>query len=179
MTTLLIIFAVLLSVILFVVFTPVTLQVDSTRGLVAGLRVWGLGSGALTFRGDEFWLQARVWWWSRQWRLIELLQKQHAAREHKASKRKEKNVKPKRKVTDHFPGWNKLKAVLRTFHVRHLRLDVDTGSMELNGQLYPIAWWMAKWSGRDIQINFHGRFLCQLEVRNRAARVLWAYLTNK
>lgn len=81
----------------------------------------------------------------------------------------------KRRRPDGLPV-RKIIAVLRSFRIRELTLQLDTGDQPVNGLLYPLAAWLRHRTGHDIRIGFNGESRLVLRIRNNLARMLWAYL---
>lgn len=81
---------------------------------------------------------------------------------------------PRIKVT-----FNLIKALFRSFHVRRWFLTMDTGDMALNGRLYFWFYLFSIRTGRACSINFTGKNVLILTIENNAFRVLKAFFTNK
>ncbi len=81
---------------------------------------------------------------------------------------------PRMKVT-----FNLIKALLRSFHVRRWFFTMDTGDVALNGRLYFWFYLFSIRTGRACSINFTGKNVLILTIENNAFRVLKAFFTNK
>ena len=66
---------------------------------------------------------------------------------------------------------NMLRDVLKTFTVRKLNLDVDTGDFVLNAQLTPVVVLLNQ-GPAQIQVNYSGRTNLWIEVENQLIRLI-------
>ena len=70
---------------------------------------------------------------------------------------------------------HKAVAVVRTFRVKKLVLDIDTGDVILNAYLFPVFFLLSN-SSRKLNINYNGELIFILEMKNRVARIIRAML---
>lgn len=72
-----------------------------------------------------------------------------------------------------------LKDAPRAFRVRKLRMDIDTDDFLLNAWLIPA--FSAVNNGRNIQmqINFEGNILLDLDLRTRIGSLVWIFIKNR
>lgn len=70
-------------------------------------------------------------------------------------------------------------AMIKSFRIRQFRLRVDTGDVQLNGLLFPLAYSLARLTGRSIDVNFTNHNELVVEVDNSLARLLWAYARTR
>lgn len=70
-------------------------------------------------------------------------------------------------------------AAIKSFKVRQFRLRVDTGDVQLNGLLFPLGYWLARRTGRPIDVNFTNNNELVIAIDNNVARLLWAYATTR
>ena len=61
--------------------------------------------------------------------------------------------------------------VLRSFKVKHLILEMDTGDIILNAKLYPVLFFMNRFKG-SYAINFENRNRLALHLENRPIRII-------
>lgn len=93
----------------------------------------------------------------------------------KRTSKKENIAKVKKRLP--FPKvMRKGKAILYSFKVTYLYLDLDTDDYVLNGLLYPAALLLSR-DNRSFRINFVGVTQLKLKIENRLGRMLFAYLS--
>lgn len=168
MVVLLVIGLLLAGVLAYLLFAPIVLEIDTPR------RWYGLHYGpALDARlvvdhlaDPRFVL--RFWRWQWRWSLL-------SKRTPKpASPKAAPSPQPKRRRRLGLPRMLKL---LRTFHVRRFRLTMDTDDYVLNAYLFPIATWLTA-RGWPVSVNFMRQNQLELQIENRAGRLLWAFITS-
>jgi hypothetical protein len=79
-----------------------------------------------------------------------------------------KKTGPRMKPSFYF---NRVMEVLRTFSVRHLVVDIDTGNFTTNAKLTPVVWLLNQGHGR-FQLNYHGDVNLWIEIENRLVRMV-------
>ena len=91
-------------------------------------------------------------------------------------KPKIKKAKPGSRAQKSLDAWLFLiQRLIRSFTVKKVVADLDTGDVVLNAQLFPVF----MIAGREpvmLRINFSGRVYFHLEVSNRPAHILWIIL---
>lgn len=174
MLWLLFIFLVLiLGVVSYLLFAPVILEIDSTRGIL-GVRWRGVAWGRVVFFDESFYVSVRVAWWQRRFPLTggdtqDKKKKKPAKREEGLNRKRRKRRGPKE--------WFQIGiSVLKTFRVTKCNIDIDTGSASTNGMLYPVVWWLARKADSRLSINFEGRNKVELEIGNSLARMAGTFI---
>ncbi len=84
-----------------------------------------------------------------------------------------KRKKKKKKRTNLSPGT--IIRLLRSFRVKRLRVNVDTGDCITNSKLYPVFSLMNFWGG-NYGVNFQGRNEIVLHLQNRPIRLLRSFI---
>lgn len=79
----------------------------------------------------------------------------------------------KKKSTNLSPGT--IIRLLRSFRVKRLRVNVDTGDCITNSKLYPVFSLMNFWGG-NYGVNFQGRNEIVLHLQNRPIRLLRSFI---
>jgi hypothetical protein len=51
--------------------------------------------------------------------------------------------------------------------------------VQLNGLLFPLGYWLARRTGRPIDVNFTNNNELVIAIDNNVARLLWAYATTR
>ncbi|NND15092.1 MAG: hypothetical protein HKN89_02060 [Eudoraea sp.] len=91
-----------------------------------------------------------------------------------AKPKKIKEGKSKKKKTNHLSPGTILR-LLRSFKVKRLWVDVDTGDCITNSKLYPVVALMNFWGG-NYGVNFQGRNELVLHIQNRPIRLLRSFI---
>lgn len=104
-------------------------------------------------------------WWHK---IIDLLapKKTHMKKEIKRTREKQKI------------SLRKILLVIKTFKVNKFYLTIDTGSMWLNGMIYPLFLWLGMRLKRNVTINFVNENEIIFETENNLFRVLRVYITS-
>lgn len=90
-----------------------------------------------------------------------------------------KPVQPKKGGQRMKVTFNLIKALLRSFHIRRWFFTMDTGDVALNGRLYFWFYLFSIRTGRACSINFTGKNVLIVTIENNVFRVLKAFFTNK
>jgi hypothetical protein len=88
---------------------------------------------------------------------------------------KKKGAKSKSRKRRTQMGFKKIKGILKTFKVKRLRLDIDTGDCITNAKLYPVFVFMNRFAG-SFSINFEGRNEMVLVLQNRPIYLLKSFI---
>ncbi len=157
------IIALFFVLLLFLIFTPITLQIDTYRHLYA-LRVWGVTSCFLVWK-DGILLEVKVPFYRFTIDPFTL-----------GSKIKKRKAKRRQKV-EKKTAYNKIKKgvkVLQSFKLTAFRLDLDTSDVLWNAYLYPVFFFLHS-QKTPLHINYEGRTGLLLCVENSGARMLRAF----
>jgi hypothetical protein len=148
----------------YLLFAPLVLEISTSKNLLR-LSVHRLAKARLVLGEDALLIELKVPGWTRSFDLL-------APRERKPEKVKLKKKKNKRRSMP----FRKIQAVLRSFRCKGYA-TIDTGSMPANGLLYPVFLLLQR-RGIPVAINFHDEQSIELEIRNSAARLVWAYVSS-
>ncbi len=155
------IFLVLATIVVYLLFTPLVLEVDSERDLYQ-LRLQTIASAAVYGSNGRLLLRVWVLGWTKT---IDLLQKRPT--DEKSQKRKTRKKRDRKAVL------RKIRAVLRTFKVSYFFVNIDTDDYAINALLYPLGHLLSKppyiW-----RINFEGRIQLRIKITNNLARIMIA-----
>jgi len=72
-------------------------------------------------------------------------------------------------------GFRKISRVLRSFKIKNLIIDIDTGDWTLNAKLYPIFSFLNFTVG-SFNINFEGRNRMVLHMQNRPISIIKSFI---
>lgn len=154
------------SILGYLLFAPFYLEINSANGLCA-IRFHRLASAKLVFRDRSIKIELKIAGWKKQIDPINQFFKRIAS---ETARRPSKQSKSKRL------SFNLLKAILNSFKVNKCYLNIDTGSMELNGILYPGFYCLSYYTGKPIRVNFQDKNEIAVEIENNCARVIRAFI---
>lgn len=75
-------------------------------------------------------------------------------------------------------NFHRFYSVIRSFNVKKFIVNIDTGDMPLNGQLFPLMFLFSRITGKIFRINFIGKNEVTLIIKNNAFRILKAYISK-
>jgi hypothetical protein len=75
-------------------------------------------------------------------------------------------------------SFSKMKAVIKSFRVTRCYISLDFEEVEWNGILFPLFYWVSRVTGKNIGINFNGKQVVQLQIKNNFARMILAYINK-
>ena len=163
----LIVLAGLLCLILFLLLSPIWIELD-TRVPVGRLHWWGIGG--LELYHDKQWMaRLRIMFFKKIINLEKITKKRIA----KGKKKKREPENPKKSRMSFWLLLRKMKRVFRSFSVEKWQLAIDTGDATLNARLYPLNW-IPVLQGH-LFVNFNGDQHFQCRIRNTGWRLLWAW----
>lgn len=84
-------------------------------------------------------------------------------------KKKPKSKKGRKLKLTFYLNW--ARAALRTFTIKRLQMDMDTGDFVLNAKLTPILFGLSQGDAR-LQVNYQGQTNLWLEIENRLVRFI-------
>lgn len=163
--TWLIILSCFIIVFCWLIFTPITLFIDSYQDKYL-LKMRGVGTAKLAVTNQNILVLIKIAWWTKKINLSAF--EKAKPRKEKPTRKKRKKAKPKFPIA-------KVIELIKTFNVKRIRLDLDTDHYLLNAYLFPIFYFLNT-PDRSVRINFMGSNECQLEVSNRIAKILLVLL---
>ncbi len=167
LTTLLIIIGTLLFILLWLLFAPFQLKIDSQKRMVE-FQWKTIGKGALILSDEDLLLETRLFFWKKVWHPLTW--------KFKSEKKKKKPKKAKGKSFLKLK-WKKIKNLLRSFKVRILKIDLDTDDYIVNSYLYPVFYFLNNPAKhRSMRVNYEGRFYCFIVIENSGWRILKALI---
>lgn len=164
MGALILILVLLLGIIAYLLFASAYLLIDSRQGRVE----CGLGplARARLKLEPRPMIQLSIVGWKQEIALT--------GRKRKATQPAAKLAHRSRRLSAR--AMRRIWAAIKSFRVRQFCLRMDTGDVQLNGLLFPLAYWLARRTGRPIDVNFTNHNELVVEVHNNLARLLWAYV---
>lgn len=91
------------------------------------------------------------------------------------SSKSKKTVKPTSRKSGKRIGFGKSMRVLRSFKVKRLLLNIDTGDCIWNAKLYPI-FALLNYNIGEFSINFEGRNQLALQLQNRPINIIRSFI---
>jgi hypothetical protein len=165
-----IIATVIFLLLIYLLFAPFFVEIDSNNDLYC-VRFHRLASASIFLDHTTIFLKLRIAWWRKN---IKLSGSEHTK---KKTRQVVKREAKKSTVSPH-KILKKAKAIVKTFKVNECLIMIDTGNMPLNGILYPWLYFLSRYSGKTIMINFWNENQIKLQVENNAARIIMAYLKS-
>jgi len=148
----------------FLLLTPIVIEFDSEQNLYE-VRVAGIVRMRIVF-GEQFILiKMRAFGFEKTLNPLQLGSRKI---------RKEKQINKTDRISFQ-KAMHKGMAVIRTFDVRYLLINIDTDDYAMNGLLYPFAVLVSK-PNRQFQINFQGRVEVKVKIVNNLSRMFLAFI---
>jgi hypothetical protein len=154
------------AVVLYLLFAPVVLEIDSQKQ-VYQVRVSSLVRAALRITVEGWYINLQIAFWRKNIDLFNLPGRKPV--------REKKKARYKKKRHSGF-SFREIMAVLKSFRVREWKVILDTGDMALNGKLFPWFYLFSAVTGRSCRISFNDDTVIQLHIRNSIGRMLVAYI---
>ena len=157
---------IIVAIFSYLLFAPLYIEINSVNSLYA-VRFHHLASAKLIFIDSSLKINLKIAGWKKQ---IDLFHQLFERKPKKTPAEQQKKRKPKR-----F-SFSLIKAILKSFRVNKCYLNIDTGDMQLNGILYPGFYWLGKYTGNPIGINFQDKNEIEVEIENNFARIIVAFI---
>lgn len=164
MSIFIIAFAILVVPVLWIIFLPVNIRVNTTRGLY---NISQPGTISVSFRPQESpTVNFRVLGWPIDIRFNK--------KTNEPDKKGRKQIRSKRMKS--FSAWRHLfSGVIKSFRCRRFICRVDFDDVVLNAQVFPIAY-LASRGPVVLDINFGKRYHLDLWIQLRVYRMLWTFV---
>lgn len=166
-----IIIAFFMLIISYLIFAKFCIEIDSTVDL------YRLSFGkflvvSIVAIGNSVQLESNIFGWKRIHDLNSVLKVENRQTVKKVPQKKSRNKKS-------FLFYiKKAKFFLLSFNFKKCFISIDTGSMPLNGMLFPWLYLLGIYTKKKISINFWGENIIILQIENSIARMLWAYFKS-
>jgi hypothetical protein len=151
------------GVVVFLLLTPIVIELDSEQNLYQ-IRISGIARMNIIFGEPFILIKIHAFGFEK---IIDPMQMQWK-RTRKERLKRERRFSFKKVM-------QKGTAIIRTFEIRYINMDIDTDDYALNALLYPFALLFSQ-PGRQIQINFHGENALKLKIVNNMERMLLAFI---
>ena len=163
---LIIIFLLLLLSIVYVLFTPIILWVDTYKKQYF-IQLKGIAKASLEPMKEEvFRLKLNVLFFN--YYLYPL----------KYKFQNNKNKKTERVIKNRSIEFKKIVRVLNSFKIKKMLVNIDTGDWTLNAKLYPL-FYFSNYGKGNFRINFQGRNQLVLHIQNRPIDIIKSYINFK
>jgi hypothetical protein len=155
----------LLLLILYLLFVPLDIVINSAKNQYF-IRIWGLAKVALEGHEKEF---LRI-------KLNTLFTRFYFYPLRKKKKEQKKKVEAKsRKMRNFKSNFKRGLQVIKSFKVKKLILDIDTGNCIQNAKLYP-AFALLNHHVGTFQVNFEGRVNMVLHLQSRPINIIKSFI---
>jgi len=168
LTAILIALLILLLIILWLLLTPVIIYADSDENLYY-VKMRGVFTLSPVFRNEEFRLRVNVPFYTFY---IDPTKEKAEKKKKKKEKFKEVEVKKESKGKMKWKDMSRfISSIWRTFKLRKLELNIDTGDFIRNAWLVPVFHFASRDKVR-LTTNFNGDFDLKLDIQNRLIRFI-------
>ena len=116
-------------------------------------------------------MELRILMWTKQFDLLSSVSNSGLSTAGKKKAKSKRTNKPRIQ-------WRRIKNVLKSFRIISCKITIDTGNVQVNALLFPIAYWIQAKTKKDISVNFTGKNDIILEIQNNLARMSWAYISS-
>ncbi len=82
-------------------------------------------------------------------------------------------------LTKKNQGFLSLGKTIRSFQLKKINVNIDTGNVQLNSYLFPVFFLIGFFFDRNISINYNGYNFIRIIVQNNLARLSWAIFSSK
>ena len=155
----------LFLLILYLLFVPMDIVINSTKNQYF-MRIWGLAKVALEGHEKEF---LRI-------KLNTLFTRFYFYPLRKKKKEQKKKVEAKsRKMRNFKSNFKRGLQVIKSYKVKKLILDIDTGNCIQNAKLYP-AFALLNHHVGTFQVNFEGRVNMVLHLQSRPINIIKSFI---
>ena len=158
----------LVLILILLLLIPVVINID-TESNDYKIVVGHLVSGSFIPDLNDPMLRLEFGWWLWEWHILELLVKR--SRKQQESKKSAPANSEKKPSKRSKVSLKLIRRVLKSFKVRRLYIDIDTGDYARNGILYPVFYFLGRRRG-NLNINFNGENKVQLNVLIRPVFVI-------
>ena len=84
--------------------------------------------------------------------------------------------KRERRASKFKMSFQKMISLFKSFRIRKWLVNIDTGNMALNGEMYPFMYLLTRMTGKEFYINFVGKTEVVITIENNAFRMLMAFI---
>jgi hypothetical protein len=150
----------------WILLSPLEFKID-TRVPVIMIRWKAIGSAALIFENEEWWLKIRVLFFSKKWNLIRMFLP--------ARKRQKKinKIRRKKKRSERERIFKFFK-IFRTFQVVQWEVAFSADDYEKNAYWYWLNFFPL--TRQHVHINFMDENYLILIIKNRIGRIVYAFI---
>ena len=157
---------ILTTLLLYVLFAPFYIEINSAEKIYQ-FRFHRLAVASFNLTNSSLLLDIKILFWRKRLDLFS---------ENKTESTKKKQNKQVKKRNIGSFNFKKLKALLKSFKVNRCDINIDTGNMQLNGMLFPLAYLVSRYFKKNIKINFMNKNSIILEIENNLAKMAYAYI---
>ena len=159
----------LLFIIIYLLFVPISLYINTARNQYF-LKIKGLAKGSIV--EDELEvikIHLKVMFFNFEFYPLKTI---NFSGKHKIEK---KSTEKKRLTTNSL---KKGVRVLKSFKIKQLQAEIDSGDCIFNSKLYPVFALLNFYKGTHLNINFEGKNNVLLYIENRPIRIIKSFINN-
>jgi hypothetical protein len=154
--------------VIVLLFTPINLCLDTATNEYY-LHYKGFAKASFVAHKEEILrIKLKIFFWKKDIYPIRFL---------KSRKSKQKSKSKSRKFIS-GNGFRKGLSVLKSFEIKRLAINIDTGDVVKNAKLYPI-FTLLNYKYGSFNINFEGRNQLALYVQNRPIHIIKSFINLK
>jgi hypothetical protein len=148
----------------WILLSPLQFEID-TRVPVIMVQWKSIGNATLFYEDEVWWLQIRVWFFSKKWNLVQMI---FADRKKKVlQSRKRKSGRKRIPVLKFFK-------ILKTFQIVHWEIAFSADDYTENARWYWLNF--SPLTRKHVYINFVDKNYLVLVIRNKAWRIAYAFM---
>lgn len=156
----------------YLFFAPFYLEINSVEGWCR-IRFHRLASVKASIRNNALMFEMKIAGWKKERDFNAMSNGANKKAITRKEERKKESGRKRKKIS-----WKKIRSVLSSFKVNKCIISIDSGDVQLNGQLFPVFYLLSAYSKKDIRINFIEENIIVLEIKNSLARMSWAYISS-
>lgn len=150
----------------WILLSPLEFKID-TRVPVIMVQWKSIGNAMLLYEDEEWWLQIRVWFFSKKWNLVKMIF---------ADKKKKKKVAriPGEKSGRKSMSILKVFKILKTFEMVQWKIVLSAGDNTKNAHWYWLNFFPL--TKGHVHVNFFDENYLVFVIRNKAWRIAYAFI---
>jgi len=156
----------ILLLLIWILLSPLEFKID-TRVPVIMIRWKAIGSAALIFENEEWWLKIRVLFFSKKWNLIQMFFSGKKKRAKINKKRRKENVRKKKTIF-------RILKVLKTFRIVEWEIAYSAEDNVKNAYWYWLNFFPL--TRKHVHINFRDENYLIVVIKNKIGRMVYAFI---
>lgn len=160
-----VLFALLFLIVIYLLIMPIVVCIDTLKNQYY-IQLWGLAKASIEGHHEKLLrIKLKVTFFNFYFYPLE----------YKTPIKKKKTLKRNVKKKRIGVSVEKSIRILKSFKVKKILLDIDTGNCISNAKMYPVFAFLNQYSG-NFNINFQGRNQLVLYIQNRPIHILKSFI---